>query len=130
MINAMKWLTVPTVARYCLVTPITVRRWIRYGKLSALRLPSGHYRISFADFREFLDRHNMPIKEELYEMSELETKPFEAVRHNDSGATLIELAERLDVAPIVIGRAAKYLLDAGRIRKEGSRYYLASSGTS
>jgi excisionase family DNA binding protein len=124
------WLSVGKIGEYCLVSTATVRRWIKNGELSAIRLPSGHYRVSIADFRDFLKQHNMPIKDELYEMSELEAKFFEAVRHNESGATLIELAERLDVAPVVIGRAAKYLLDAGRIRKEGSRYYLANSGTS
>jgi len=31
------------------------------------RLPSGHYRITAAGFRDFLERFNMPIKEELFE---------------------------------------------------------------
>ncbi len=53
------------IAEYCLVTRTTVRRWIKSGKLSAVRLPSGHYRISIADFRDFLKRYDMPIKEEL-----------------------------------------------------------------
>jgi len=65
--------TVKDIADYCLVSRITVRRWIKGGKLSATRLPSGHYRISIADFRDFLKRYNMPIKEELFE-SESEKK--------------------------------------------------------
>ncbi len=32
-----------------------------------MKLPSGHYRVTVADFRDFLERYNMPIKEELFE---------------------------------------------------------------
>lgn len=56
------WLTVGRVAEHCLVTPTTVRRWIKGGKLSALRIPSGHYRVGIEDFRDFLKRYDMPIK--------------------------------------------------------------------
>jgi excisionase family DNA binding protein len=62
-----KRITVKDIAGYCLVSGITVRRWIRDGKLSAMKLPSGHYRITTAGFRDFLERYNMPIKEELFE---------------------------------------------------------------
>lgn len=55
------------VADYCLVSRVTIRRWIKTGELSAIRLPSGHYRISIEDFRDFLKRYNMPIKEDLFE---------------------------------------------------------------
>jgi excisionase family DNA binding protein len=55
--------TVKGVANYCLVSESTVRRWIKDGKLSAFRLPSGQYRITAADFRVFLARFGMPIKE-------------------------------------------------------------------
>ncbi|MBI4296126.1 MAG: helix-turn-helix domain-containing protein [Chloroflexi bacterium] len=51
------------VAQYCLVSPATVRRWIKTGELSAIRLPSGHYRVSTADFRDFLKRYDIAIKE-------------------------------------------------------------------
>ncbi len=33
----------------------------------AIKLPSGHYRVSIVDFKDFLERYNMPIKEELFE---------------------------------------------------------------
>jgi len=62
-----KHLTVKNVAEYCLVSGITVRRWIKDGKLSAMKLPSGHYRITNAGFRDFLERYDMPIREELFE---------------------------------------------------------------
>ena len=59
--------TVQHIAGYCLVSRSTVQRWIRDGKISAMKLPSGHFRVSLEDFRAFLERYNMPIKEELFE---------------------------------------------------------------
>ena len=41
-------ITVKDIAEYCLVSDVTVRRWIKDGKLSAMKLPSGHYRTSTA----------------------------------------------------------------------------------
>jgi excisionase family DNA binding protein len=55
--------TVKGIANYCLVSECTVRRWIKDGKLAALRLPSGQYRVSAADFRDFLIRYGMFFKE-------------------------------------------------------------------
>ena len=60
-------ITVKDTADYCMVSRVTVRRWVRDGKLFAMKLPSGHYRITTAGFRDFLERYNMPIKEELFE---------------------------------------------------------------
>jgi len=121
------WLSVGKIGEYCLVSTATVRRWIKTGDMMAIRLPSGHYRVSIADFKDFLKRHDIPVREELYEMSELETKLLEAIRNNPGGATLVQLAERLEVAPVVAGRAARSLIDAGKIRKEGNRYYPENS---
>ena len=58
-------ITVESIANYCMVSRSTVGRWIKEGKLSAIKLPSGHFRVSIADFRDFLKRHDMPIKQEL-----------------------------------------------------------------
>ena len=54
------------LASYCFVSPSTVRRWLKQGKLTATKLPSNQYRISITDFREFLIRYNMPIREEFF----------------------------------------------------------------
>ena len=54
------------VAMYCRVSKSTVIKWISDGRLKAFRLPSGHYRIDKEDFRAFLERYAMPIKEELF----------------------------------------------------------------
>jgi len=125
--RSKNWLSVGKIGEYCLVSTATVRRWIKTGDMTAIRLPSGHYRVSIADFKDFLKRHNIPVREELYKMSELETKLLEAIRNNPGGATLVQLAERLDVAPVVAGRVARSLIDAGKIRKEGNRYYPENS---
>jgi excisionase family DNA binding protein len=129
--RAKSWLSVGRVGEYCLVSTATVRRWIKTGDLSAIRLPSGHYRVRLADFKEFLKRHDIPVREELelYEMSRQEIKIFEAVMRNPGGVALLELAERVGIAPIVAGRAARNLLDAGKIRKEDNRYYPAKMAT-
>ncbi len=55
--------TVKGIANYCLVSECTVRRWIKDGKITALRLPSGQYRITATDFRDFLTRYGMLFKE-------------------------------------------------------------------
>jgi|WetSurMetagenome_2_1015567.scaffolds.fasta_scaffold216134_2 excisionase family DNA binding protein len=51
--------TVKGIANYCLVSESTVRRWIKDGKISSLRLPSGQYRVTAADFKVFLERFGM-----------------------------------------------------------------------
>ena len=61
-IEMRHWFIIKDVAAYCLVSEVTVRRWIKSGKLSAIRLPSGLYRISLADFRDFLERYQVYVK--------------------------------------------------------------------
>jgi excisionase family DNA binding protein len=58
-----KRVKVKDVANQCMVSTTTVRRWIKDGKLLAIRLPSGHYRINLRDFRRFLEQHDIPIRE-------------------------------------------------------------------
>ena len=55
-------LTSKDIAAYCQVSKSTVLEWIKSSRLKAFSLPSGHYRIVKKDFREFLERWNMPIK--------------------------------------------------------------------
>jgi excisionase family DNA binding protein len=54
--------TVKGIANYCLVSECTVRRWINDGKISVMRLPSGQYRITAADFKDFLTQYGMSVK--------------------------------------------------------------------
>ena len=55
-------LTSRDIATYCQVSKSTVLEWIKSGRLKAFSLPSGHYRVDKRDFREFLERWNIPIK--------------------------------------------------------------------
>jgi excisionase family DNA binding protein len=43
-----------------------VLRWIRQGKLKAYTTPGGHYRIRVADFRDFLERFDIPVDEAFF----------------------------------------------------------------
>lgn len=56
-------LTPKVVAEYCQVSKSTVIKWIKEEKLVSFRLPSGHYRIDQNDFKEFLEKYHMPLKE-------------------------------------------------------------------
>ncbi|OGN95072.1 MAG: hypothetical protein A2Y89_03290 [Chloroflexi bacterium RBG_13_51_18] len=55
-------LTSRDIATYCQVSKSTVLEWIKSERLKAFRLPSGHYRIDKRDFRNFLEKWNIPIK--------------------------------------------------------------------
>jgi excisionase family DNA binding protein len=59
------FISVNSIANYCMVSRTTVDRWIHDGKLPAMRLPSGHFRVTLNDFKEFLRRNDMPISKEL-----------------------------------------------------------------
>jgi hypothetical protein len=43
-----------------------VLEWIKSDRLKAFRLPSGHYRIDKKDFRNFLEKFDMPINAWLF----------------------------------------------------------------
>ena len=62
-IESQTSVTVKGIANYCLVSECTVRRWIKDGKMEVMRLPSGQYRITAVDFRNFLTRYGMLNKE-------------------------------------------------------------------
>jgi excisionase family DNA binding protein len=56
-----KYITTSFVAEHCGVSKVTVLEWIEEGRLSAFRLPKGHYRIYRDDFMNFLEAHNIPF---------------------------------------------------------------------
>lgn len=62
------WVTVESVAGYCMVSTSTIRRWAKEGRLAAMKLPSGQLRISIADFKDFLKRYDMAVPEELEDL--------------------------------------------------------------
>lgn len=55
-------LTSKDIADYCQVSKSTVLEWIKSERLKAFRLPSGHYRIDRKDFKDFLEKWNMPVR--------------------------------------------------------------------
>jgi len=63
-----------------------------------------------------------PVEEET---PDLEAKLLAAIREHPEGITLTEVAKSLGVASIVFGRAARKLVDEGRVRKEDKAYFLA-----
>ena len=62
MRHSRKAVAIKDVADNCMVDRVTVRRWIKSGKLPAIRLPSGHYRITQVDYRAFLEKWNIPAE--------------------------------------------------------------------
>lgn len=62
----MRTLTSGEIASYCDVTLRTVIRWIESGKLKGFKLPGrGNNRVLVTDFIDFLERHDMPIPQQL-----------------------------------------------------------------
>jgi len=59
------------------------------------------------------------------ETPDLEAKLLAIIGKHPQGITLSEVAESLGVAPIVFGRAARKLVDEGRVRKENKAYFPA-----
>jgi len=64
-----EYVVVSSVAAHCMVSRATVRRWVLEGKLSATKLPSGHFRISLLDFKDFLTQYDMRLPKELSDSS-------------------------------------------------------------
>ena len=60
-------LTSRDIAEYCQVSKSTVLEWIKSHRLKAFRLPSGHYRIDKKDFKEFLEKWDMPVNTWLFD---------------------------------------------------------------
>jgi dsDNA-specific endonuclease/ATPase MutS2 len=60
------------------------------------------------------------------EIRDLETGMLAAVKEHPEGITLAGVADSLGVAPVVLGRASKSLLDKGKIRKDEKLYFPAA----
>jgi excisionase family DNA binding protein len=67
-----RFFTTSEVARYCAVTNDGVLKWIKSAKLRAFSTPGGHYRVSAEDFREFLEKYDIPIDEAFFRGSQKE----------------------------------------------------------
>lgn len=61
------------------------------------------------------------------ELPDLEAKLLAAINEHLDGITLTDVADRLGVVTIVLGRAARSLLDRGKVRKEDKLYFPVAS---
>ena len=55
------------VARYCHVTPDTIRKWAEAGRIAVFKTPGGHRRIRRSDLIQFLRDNGIPLHPDLGE---------------------------------------------------------------
>jgi excisionase family DNA binding protein len=55
-------MSVGFIAKHCGVSNTTVLRWINTGQLPAFKLPGGHFRIERTNFSRFLNKYDMPVR--------------------------------------------------------------------
>ncbi len=65
ILSKQDFVAIESIGNYCMVSSTTVRRWIKDGKLHAVKLPSGHFRVSVMDLTDFLKRNDLPVSDEL-----------------------------------------------------------------
>ena len=58
-------MTTGDIARYCHTNVLQVNTWIKNGELKTFRTPGGHNRIAIEEFKKFLERHNIPVSDEI-----------------------------------------------------------------
>ena len=58
-------LTTGDIARYCHTNVFQVNCWIKNEELKTFQTPGGHNRITIEEFKSFLERHNIPVSEEI-----------------------------------------------------------------
>jgi hypothetical protein len=61
------------------------------------------------------------------EIRDLKTEMLAAINEHPEGINLAGVADSLGVAPVVLGRVSKSLLDKGKIRKDEKLYFPAAS---
>lgn len=81
--DGSSWLTTGQAAKLCSVTPDTILKWIRKGRLQGVRTAGGHYRISRSD------------------LEHLATPTHENVESNNSGHNPLRCWEYLSEGGVV-----------------------------
>lgn len=71
MKNPKKALGSYEIAKICHVTPPTINRWIKDGKLPFFTTGGGQCRVWIGDLVDFLNKHNIPVPPELKESDNL-----------------------------------------------------------
>lgn len=59
-----RYLTTGHVAKACEVSLVTVKKWIRLGKIRAFRTPGHHYRVTLEEFERFRIEYGFPAEHE------------------------------------------------------------------
>jgi excisionase family DNA binding protein len=59
-------ITTGEIADYCQVSRAAAFQWIKEGKIPAFSTPGGHYRVHLTDFRNFLEKHGIPIDPDFF----------------------------------------------------------------
>src|SRR3972149_11086218 len=59
-----RYLTTGHVAKACEVSLVTVKKWIRVGKLRAFLPPGHHYRVTLEEFQRFRIEYGFPAEHE------------------------------------------------------------------
>ena len=97
-------------ARYCHVSPDTIRDWANRGMLKTFRTPGGHRRLKREDLVQFLMDQNMPVDAELIERS----RRVLIIDDNAEFAEgLVKIIKQID--PQVEAEVAHSGFDAGRL---------------
>ena len=70
-------------------------------------------------------KEEVPAAESIVEEGalDLEDKVLSIINEHPNGITLMDIAEKFGVVPVVLGRASRSLLEKGKIRKEEKLYY-------
>ncbi len=103
-----RFFTTSEVARYCAVTNDGVLKWIKSSKLRAFSTPGGHYRISAEDFREFLQRYEMPIDEAFFRGTKRERTVLVVDDEPDIREILRRLLQEMDADMKIVEAADGY----------------------
>ena len=75
---------------------------------------------------EIPHRTETPVVEK--EIRDLDAEMLAVVSEHPEGINLVRVAEGLGVAPIVLGRASKSLIDKGKIRRDEKLYFSVAIG--
>jgi predicted transcriptional regulator of viral defense system len=74
-------------------------------------------------WHELAGGRTLPKARVTVESPDYKTRLLAVVNKHPEGITLRDAADTLGVAPVVLGRVSKALLDKGEIRKEGKLYF-------
>ena len=69
--NIREFVSTGQAARLCSVTPDTVLKWVKSGRLQANRTPGGHYRINRQTLLKIIESGALPTQ------SEVDNRPFQ-----------------------------------------------------